>query len=88
MRSALGMCVSRLTTASALRRTRGAGTPSSNTSASTALAPRLSSRSRPRAERVDALDVVACGEQLADGALPDDACGSGDHDLVHAGLTT
>jgi hypothetical protein len=31
---------------------------------------------------------VACGEQLADGALPDDAGGSGDHDLVHAGLTT
>jgi hypothetical protein len=33
-------------------------------------------------------DAVACGEQLADGALPDDAGGSGDHDLVHAGLTT
>jgi hypothetical protein len=31
---------------------------------------------------------VAGGEQLADGAPPDDASGSGDHDLVHAELTT
>jgi hypothetical protein len=33
-------------------------------------------------------DAVAGGEQLADGALSDDARGSGDHDLVRAELTT
>ena len=35
-----------------------------------------------------ARDAVAGGEQLADGAPPDDARGSGDHDLVHARLTS
>jgi hypothetical protein len=30
---------------------------------------------------------VAGGDYLADGAMPDDSCGSGDHDLIHAGLT-
>ena len=35
-----------------------------------------------------ARDAVAGGKQLADGAPPDDARGSGDHDLVHAELTT
>jgi hypothetical protein len=34
-----------------------------------------------------ARDAVAGGEQLAHGAPPDDAGGSGDHYLVHAGLT-
>ena len=34
-----------------------------------------------------ASDAVAGVEQLADGAPPDDAGGSGDHDLVHAGWT-
>ena len=33
-------------------------------------------------------DAVAGGKQRADGTLPDDAGGSGDHDLVHAQLTT
>src|SRR4051812_11594567 len=51
MRSMLGMCVSRLTTASAPSNARRRDA-SSNTSASTARAPRLSSSSRPRAERV------------------------------------
>ena len=32
-------------------------------------------------------DAVAGGEHFAYRALPDDACGSGDHDLVHARLT-
>jgi hypothetical protein len=32
--------------------------------------------------------VVAGGEQWVGGAPPEDACGSGDHDLVHAVLTT
>jgi hypothetical protein len=31
---------------------------------------------------------VAGGEQLANGAPPDDAGGSGDDDLVHTELTT
>jgi hypothetical protein len=31
-----------------------------------------------------ARDAVAGGDQLADGAPPDDARGSGDHDLGHA----
>jgi hypothetical protein len=35
-----------------------------------------------------ARDAVASGDRLADGAPPDDARGSGDHDLTHAGLTT
>ncbi len=33
-------------------------------------------------------DAVAGFEQLTDGPLPDDTCGSGDDDLVHAVLTT
>jgi hypothetical protein len=38
--------------------------------------------------RRHAPDAVAGGEHLADGTPPDDARGSGDRDLVHAGLTT
>jgi hypothetical protein len=54
MRSALGTCVSRLTTVSAPSNARRSDA-SSNASASTAPAPRLWSRSRPRAERVTPL---------------------------------
>ena len=35
-----------------------------------------------------ARDAVPGGQELADGAAPDDAGRSGDHDLVHAELTT
>ena len=83
MRSALGMWVSRLTTASAPSNARRSDA-SSNTSASTARAPEaLEPLAAARGAR-HARDAVAGGEQLADGAPPDDACGSGDHDLVHA----
>src|SRR3954449_2047533 len=51
MRSVLGMCVSRLMTTSAPSNARRSAA-SSKTSASTVAAPRLSIRSRPRAERV------------------------------------
>ena len=44
----------------------------------------LATASRARHAR----DGVAGGEQLTDGSPPDDARGSGDHDLVHASLTT
>jgi hypothetical protein len=86
MRSALGTCVSRLTTASApveraaqRRLVEDVGLDGARSEGREPLAPARGARHAP--------DAVAGGEHLADGAPPDDACGPGYHDLVHADPT-
>jgi hypothetical protein len=86
MRSALGTCVSRLTTASApsnARRIRLVEHVGLDGARPEVLEPLAAARGTRHIR-----DAVAGGEQLANGAPPDDAGRSGDHDLVHTELTT
>jgi len=86
MRSALGTWVSRLTTVSAPSKARRSDALVEHVGLDGARPEALEPLAAPRGAR-HAGDAVPGGQQLADGAPPDDACGSGDHDLVHAGLT-